>query len=311
MSGDFRSSPVSSPPQGVPGEPLLADLADAPRRRQLGRLAGVLCILLMIGLVVGPVLYVELPREIARWHIAAALEKRLAGDLDGAIQSLDKALEKFPGNDELYRQLASWRLASRQYEAGLADANRAVALAPNGSEAYFVRSQLFQRLGRHTEAIADWNTVVRLAETEGGFAAAVGLNGRAYARAVGGIQLKEALADVEQALRQAGDNAAMLDTRGFIRYLQGDDATARADLEKAVRMVEGEHEALMRLAEDGRTRSSDPREFELQLHEHAENVAVIRYHRALIYDQLGEKAKAEEDRRRVRELGFEPNERLF
>ena len=40
-------------------------------------------------------------------------------------------------------------------------------------------------------------------------------------------------------------------------------------------------------------------------------VAVIRYHRGLVLDAMGDAERAQEDFRRVRELGFEPNEQLF
>ena len=41
------------------------------------------------------------------------------------------------------------------------------------------------------------------------------------------------------------------------------------------------------------------------------NVAVIRYHRALVWEKLGEQDKADADNRRVRELGCEPGPKLF
>ena len=40
-------------------------------------------------------------------------------------------------------------------------------------------------------------------------------------------------------------------------------------------------------------------------------LAVILYHRGLAYEGNGDKESAERDFERVRELGFEPNEKLF
>jgi hypothetical protein len=40
-------------------------------------------------------------------------------------------------------------------------------------------------------------------------------------------------------------------------------------------------------------------------------VAVIRYHRALLFDKIGKPKEAESDRQRVRELGYTPTPSLF
>ena len=55
----------------------------------------------------------------------------------------------------------------------------------------------------------------------------------------------------------------------------------------------------------------DKRSEQLQFQRHAESVAVIRYHRALILEMLGEPELAEQDLQRVVELGFEPGDDLF
>ena len=85
---------------------------------------------------------------------------------------------------------------------------------------------------------------------------------------------------------------------------------ALGDLDRAVELSEQNH-TLYSETLAKRPPVLDLREFKLTIARQAENVAVIRYHRSLVYDKLGESAKAEEDRRRVRELGFEPNEDLF
>ena len=40
-------------------------------------------------------------------------------------------------------------------------------------------------------------------------------------------------------------------------------------------------------------------------------MAVIRYHRGLLYEAMGQTEAAERDFRRVRELGYEPGPQLF
>ena len=80
------------------------------------------------------------------------------------------------------------------------------------------RSQAFQHLGLHKEAIRDWKKLVELGRSAPDHQRAVLLNGLAYAQALGNVELKEALENIIQAINLAGENAAMLDTRGYIHF---------------------------------------------------------------------------------------------
>lgn len=275
------------------------------------RLAGVFFIVLMVGLVVGPIAYVELPREIIRWHLAAAIERHINGDLDAAIGSLDRLIEKSPNNDDLLTERAAWRLENRQYAVALKDADKALRLSPDRASTLELRSQIYQHLARHRDAIRDWDRLVTVAQSSFGPSLGAALNGRAYARALAKQDLDLALADIEEALQREGENSAMLDTRGFIRYQQGDPNGSLADLDKAVRMAEEEYEKLSKQVDAGRLGTIDPRQFELELKKFAQSVAVIRYHRSMAYERSGKPDLAEQDRRRVKTLGFEINEHLL
>jgi hypothetical protein len=55
----------------------------------------------------------------------------------------------------------------------------------------------------------------------------------------------------------------------------------------------------------------DKRAEQLDFARRSQVVAVIRYHRALVLDSLGQQAEAEKDRQRVVDLGFEPGDHLF
>lgn len=281
---------------------------DRPPRRRWSTWA---ILMIAVVLVIGPIVYFGAPREIARWYIAAAMEKRLDGDLEGAVVSLEEALKTFPDSAELHRYLATWRMELGRYDAALEAADRAVELNPHDVEAYMVRSQILQHLKQHDRAIADWDRIVELAESQSTVMLAMALNGRAYACALGNRQLDQAWDDIQRALAVVGDNAAMLDTRGFLAYVRGDMKEALPDMERAVPMIEQEYAEKAKRLEDQRRGVSDPREYERELRQLAESVAVIRYHRALVLEQLGETERAESDRARVRELGFEPGESLF
>ena len=83
-ASDFQVDDTMQPPhRPQPERPSRHDLLapiTAPRRARPGRSRGeVLVVLATIALVVLPVALVEWPREIARWHLAAAMELNLAG----------------------------------------------------------------------------------------------------------------------------------------------------------------------------------------------------------------------------------------
>jgi len=274
----------NNPQRGGPSsdrDVVLASLADSephgsPHRRKWIRR---LVILGAVALVLGPLLYALVPAEISRWYEASAIEKHLDGDAAGAVEDLGQALRWDPENSSAHRH----------------------------------RGRVFQHLGRHQEAIADWKELVKIHENHSASQRATTLNDLAYAQAVGvhagaveEAELEEALETVQLALETEGDNPAMLDTRGFIYYLQDDLEAAKSDMDAAVTQME----EFLAKAEEA-SQIADRRGFEMQLKTVRQSVAVIRYHRALVCDKLGETDRAERDRRRVRELGYEPDDKLF
>jgi hypothetical protein len=136
------------------------------------------------------------------------------------------------------------------------------------------------------------------------------LNGLAYARALGNSELDRALDEVNQALQFGGRNvesrAAMLDTRGYIQFLRGEHQAARLDLDRAVEAIE-----LLLAARANLKSYSDPRQHEQESKLLEQHAAVMRYHRALVLQELGETDLADQDLRQVRQWGYEPGDGLF
>ena len=177
-----------------------------PNRRWAGRLV----VLIVVLLVMGPILYTGLPHEIASWYAAAAFEKRLNGDFDGAFELLERGLTWDPEDASIYQLRADWKLARQDYPGCVEDCERALELEPKNPAALTVRSQAFQHLGRHREAIADWEQIVKMYQGGSSNARATSLNGVAYAQAVGSIDLDKALDNVEQALRLVPSEALLI-----------------------------------------------------------------------------------------------------
>jgi len=151
--------------------------------------------------VFGPLVYKWFPHEIALWHVAAAEEKYKADDVEGAIASLDKALEWDPTNSTVFVVRGTWKLMNADFAGSVDDFKLALELQPNSDQL---------------------------------------LNTLAYSQALAKTDLEEALGHVIRALDLVGDNGAMLDTRGYIQLLLGNLSEARVDLDKSVNQVEQE-----------------------------------------------------------------------
>jgi tetratricopeptide (TPR) repeat protein len=265
-----------------------------------------LAILIVVLLALGPVMFLEGPSEVARWHQAAAMERWLAGDKKGALARLEHAFRWAPEQADAFVCRGDWRLEDQEFRKAIDDYNSALELDPTHFLALLNRSQAFQHLGLHNEAIRDWKKLVELGRSAPDHQRAVLLNGLAYAQALGNVELKEALENIIQAINLAGANAAMLDTRGYIHFCRGNLELARPDLDLAVAGMEQEAKK-----EEQKRDYVDRLEFERNLKEIRKSVAVIRYHRALLFDAIGKPDQAESDRHRVQELGYTPTPSLF
>ncbi len=267
------------------------------------------------AVAVGPVTYLALPPEIARWYLALAAQRARNDDLPGALAAAEQAAKWNPEEPAVPLARGRILLDTEQYEDALAAAEEAVKLAPESIEAIQFRSLVRQYLGDFASAAEDSRRAYKLQLAEGETTPPRGalsdLNGWAYARGLAGEDLEAALADINMVIERMGPEAAFLDTRGYIEYRLGDSAKALPDLDRAVRDTETEYHTLRRQLKRSEAVWIDLtplKEFEKA---YSRNVAVIRYHRGLAHEALGNTEAHEADMRRVRELGFEPGEHLF
>lgn len=246
--------------------------------------------LLALGVAAVPLAWAEFPREVARWHVAAALEKHEAGDLIGALKSLEEARD-WDAKSELVFE----KEALHEYDL-------AIQMQPQQPQYYLARSSVLHFLGRYPEATRDCATAVELITQ--GYTAQMSesLNGLAYARALSNQDLDEGLREVEQALRLAGDRAHILDTRGYLHFLLGNYDQARSDLDAAVEKTE---KSLQELSSANLSGARQLRRNQLR-----SSLAAILYHRLQLFEKLDEADLAEKDRQRIRQLGIEPSEKL-
>ncbi|MGH7140542.1 MAG: hypothetical protein ACREHD_32815, partial [Pirellulales bacterium] len=186
---------------------------------------------------------------------------------------------------------------------------------------YLDRSQVYQRLDRHREAIDDLTKAIHLSPSR----EPMPRNNRAYARALANVELDEALVDVQQALdvveQQLADapqrsldpesdlaeikahKGAYLDTRGYIYFLQDNYEPALADLDEAIELSNSSQERMISAVPPSR-RAAVQKQFNHEL-------AVMYHHRGQIYEKLGRTAEAKSDLDHGDDLGYNPAAGVF
>ena len=103
----------------------------------------------------------------------------------------------------------------------------------------------------------------------------------------------------------------ILDTRGYILWRKNMAHAALWDLEMAVALADSQHRMYRALLNQQKKLAVDLRSWQRDLRLINKNLAVILYHRSLAYEQVHQPAKAEQDRKRIEELGYELSYHLF
>jgi tetratricopeptide (TPR) repeat protein len=268
------------------------------RKRTIRLVAAFILGLILAGGLGWAVLQPFAGRLAAGWILRHALQRFDQLDFPGALAELDRAVELLPNAPGVCFLRAKVRLEAGDVAGALAEYNRLIELNPHFAGAYAGRSVAYQRLDRHREAIEDLNKVIELRPPWD----AQPLNQRAYARALAAEtidrkELEAGLADIQRAIELAGtEDAAFLDTRGYLLHLVGRHDEALADLDRAVSLAEADRKAA---SESG---PLSPRE--ARLHDHT--LAVTYHHRGLVHRALGHTSQAEKDLKRGDELGYDP-----
>ena len=208
----------------------------------------------------------------AQMLIGRALEKRQVGDFEGALADLESAAEWAPEKTEIFHLHFEIRVQDlKDLEGAEADTSKWIEKWPEFALGYTLRSQVYQRqtfadpeVDRHREAIDDLIMALKLSSSR----EPMPYNNLAYGRALAGIELPEGLEDAERAVelldKQAAQlpddspakvtldssRAAVLDTRGYLHHLLGDDTKALSDLDEAIGLTESAIDAMIEMAEE-------------------------------------------------------------
>jgi len=262
-----------------------------------------------VAIVIVPVAILEIPREIARWHTAAAAELALDGDYSSAVREVSQAIDWDPSNAAWVLLRAQYRQETGEWQQGLDDCDQLRRLLPDDPDLGELRSQFLHHLGRHGEAVAEWRNILLRRGTLPAAIEQHQLNALAYATAIGALDLEEGRLAVEKALQIVANVPAILDPGGVLDFgravtahelEQTDEAvqfatTARDSAEKALQ------QATRRAAH---TEEADPNAAVRRSEEQAlrAHLAGILEFRAELNDALEQTDEADKDRRRKQEL---------
>lgn len=180
------------------------------RTPKSSRRTTVFVVLAAIAVVVVPLIFTQGRREISRWYQADAQEKALDEDLDGAVKSMDDALQ-WDDSPRVYLIRAGYKLENNDYVGCVEDCDTVIELTQKGPiaiavAAHGLRSQAYLDAGEHEKAIEDQKIIGELLKKDSRLKKrSTYLNDLAYFRALGSSELKEAAKDATKAVELLGD----------------------------------------------------------------------------------------------------------
>lgn len=284
-------------------------------------------VLTTVAIVAAPVF---IPREISRWYLAAAANAFRLEDQTLAEHYLARAVAWDAGvvedGDFWVAQLSNsqWEniderldLLEKVVRANPRWAGQAIEMAVVSAEELD-----FRRAVR----------ALKIAFPDGQPRRWEHLNLLAYFRSLAGIELEEALKDIEQAIELQGGAAELLDTKAWVLHGLGRDLEALPIINEAITSMEkdiGETEP----SEPADSLDADEQQDQLieatsmwpdlvdvrkrieaakkKLGPKMWSLAVLHYHRLRIYEAVGGAAEARQDRQWLRERGVPIVDELF
>jgi tetratricopeptide (TPR) repeat protein len=155
-----------------------------------------------------------------------ALDKVKAGDLQGALNDFDKAIELKP-TAQIYFNRAYTKSLLEDYRGAIEDYNKTIEQEYRLAQALFERGYCKQQLEMNDEAIDDYSKAIK---TDKNSFNAYNNRGVIY---IIKKDYKAALKDLDQAIRIKPDFVSAYVSRGFARYESKNTKGACADWQKA------------------------------------------------------------------------------
>lgn len=151
-------------------------------------------------------------------------------NFDAAIANFDKALALNPNYAEAYNSRGEARSRLRDYEGAIKDYNQAITLDPKLAIAYSNRGASYHRSGKYKEAIKDYGQSIAL---DPDFTAVYSNRGAAYHK-LG--KKEEAINDYNKSIALDPKFPVVYNNRGAARSALGDKAGAMKDFNQAIKL---------------------------------------------------------------------------
>lgn len=189
-------------------------------------------ILATVSIVFGPVF---VPREISRWYLAAAANAYRAKDLSRAEHYLARSVDWDPAivddGDYWIAQLSNSQWTNIDQRLDLLE--KVIKSDPRWSGHAIDMAAVFVEQGDFKHVVRALKMVDASVPENAGL-----LNSLAYNRALAGIELDEALKDIERAIELDGPLPELLDTQAWVLHRLGRNEEALPLINKAVEGAE-------------------------------------------------------------------------
>jgi tetratricopeptide (TPR) repeat protein len=155
---------------------------------------------------------------------------------DAALADFDRAIKLKP--DDVDALVARATLRARRHDppgAIVTDLDAADRALPKEAEAHMRLGELYVYAGQPAGAVAQYSKWID-ARPRDDVRMPFALNSRCWARALSGLELNQALADCNAALKMKPHTAAFLDSRGLVYLRQGNYDKAIADYDAALHL---------------------------------------------------------------------------
>ncbi len=283
----------------------------------MSRFLNIAIVLAAIGIVSVPVLRNQFATEVARWYLADAANRVAAGE---DIEPQLTQAEYWSGDAASLRDY--WLLRAEQALASSpTDVEKVIKQAVARDKLNFsIGYNMAIRLSQNSyfkEAVA----VLEAACIDNMREEPLLLNQLAYYRALAASDLDQALRDINLALKDAQDVAALRDTRAWVLFQMGKPQEAIHDADFAVNAYDNVNpeglygEALNwleeRLAGPSEPRSEDGILTDREAGEVLWGRGVVHYHRAKILEALGRSDEAEAEFQWLRDHKLPTDDRAF
>jgi tetratricopeptide (TPR) repeat protein/predicted aspartyl protease len=149
-----------------------------------------------------------------------------------AAADLDAALTLAPDNLDARMARASMRLSGRDPVGAVADIDAADKLLPPPADQRLELAQLYERARAYGPATHQFDLWIKAHPDDARMGMA--LNGRCWMGAMSGVDLDEALAACDRAVRGSPKTAQFLDSRGLVHLRRGETDRALADYDAAL-----------------------------------------------------------------------------